>query len=81
MCSCRVCEPRDCCAGAEDEEAGACKDGQAEVGDDGYDFTSSQECGMAVNSCVGRCHPEVWRIPLAKRCEDTLPAACCGPEG
>jgi len=81
MCSCRVCEPRACCAGAEDEEAGSCEDREAEVGADGYDFRNSEHCGMAVSSCVGRCHPQVWRIPLVQRCEDTLPAVCCGPEG
>jgi hypothetical protein len=77
MCSCRRCEPRYCCTGANDRETGNCSQEDARVDADGYDFTKSEECGMAVGSCVGRCAQHVWRIKLTEACEATRPDVCC----
>ena len=44
---------------------------------DAYDFTRSEECGMSVGSCVGRCQNHVWRIKVSGSCADTQPGFCC----
>jgi hypothetical protein len=67
LCECRVCEPERCCRGETYEPAG-------ESCGDSYDF-SKAGCGMAVESCTGRCSKIVWRVSLDEDCIDR--AACC----
>lgn len=68
MCSCTVCPIERCCRGeTEEPESKTCTDS--------YDFSGG--CGMAVQSCTGRCAPEVWRVRLDQSCDDKRPASCC----
>lgn len=68
MCSCKVCPNERCCRGETNEpEPETCKDS--------YDFSGA--CGMAVQSCTGRCAQEVWRVRLDQSCDEKRPASCC----
>lgn len=68
MCACTACPVARCCAGeTEEPEARACGDS--------YDFSSA--CGLAVQSCTGRCFQKVWRVRLDQSCEDKRPEECC----
>ncbi len=70
LCTCSVCEPSSCCQGPESGDT-------AEVCDQGYDFTKNEQCGVAIQSCVGRCVPRRWRVRRAETCESRAPSECC----
>lgn len=74
LCTCTVCEPPGCCRGAEEGDADA-------VCDQSYDFTRNEACGVAIQSCVGRCVPRRWRVKRAEACETRAPAECCAEHG
>jgi hypothetical protein len=68
MCACTACPVARCCRGETNEpESATCRDS--------YDFSGS--CGMAVQSCTGRCYQKVWRVRLDQACEQKRPAECC----
>jgi hypothetical protein len=68
MCACTTCPVARCCGGETDEpEARTCRDS--------YDFSGA--CGMAVQSCTGRCYQKVWRVRLDQSCEQKRPDECC----
>ena len=70
MCSCTVCEPTSCCEGPGDApDESTCGDS--------HDFTQSENCGIAIRSCAGRCGPKRWRVAKTEACEARMPKECC----
>lgn len=69
MCSCTSCGVAECCRGDanQDQEQG-CRADEA---------TGEMVCGFAVKSCVGRCTPHVWRMPISADCAAERPKECC----
>jgi hypothetical protein len=68
MCSCTACPVARCCENETDEPEG-------KTCTDSYDFSGG--CGMAVQSCTGRCYQKVWRARLDQACDEKRPDECC----
>jgi hypothetical protein len=69
MCSCKSCEPSDCCRDLEKEAPPIDKECAK-----GYDFTG---CQTPVQSCESRCFQQRWRVRIDVGCDAERPRGCC----
>jgi hypothetical protein len=68
LCACRACGRAACCQGPSDDAEGGCT---------GTDFSAPGCGGIAIESCVGRCYEEKWRVKRGESCDSKRPRICC----
>ena len=71
QCTCRACDPGNCCA-AEQTESTAVAPPECSSS---YEF--SEKCGITVQTCTPRCYQHIWRIPKQESCSQNRPLVCC----
>jgi hypothetical protein len=83
LCECLSCEPKACCAGADETQDDCDPDAIEErATEDGVsiDFSAEEaaQCGIAIRTCTSQCAKKVWRVPLEVECDTRRPEDCCG---
>jgi len=71
-----ICNPRECCGGADEAQADCRGDEVREIGDS-VDFSKDESCGIEVRTCSANCTDYNWRVKLTEDCNTHRPPDCC----